>query len=234
MNILICDDNEGYLNQIDNIVKNWLENNGIDAQVYATANVHSAINVAGFSEYQIAFVDVEMPDMNGFEFTKVLRKKNPDIIIIMITNYTNYVYDAFSFQVYSYIYKDDMDIKIPDILGKAIGEITDFSKMFTYKIQRETYMINTRRIMYFQVNLHHMEMYTEGGMVEFVEPMKNVETRLNKDIFVRINRNNIVNVRFVEEVTCDYVLIGGNVKLPISNKYMKELQYKRLQWYGSR
>lgn len=201
-------------------------------ETYITSDVKSAIKVADFSEYQIVFLDVEMPDMNGLELAAALRKKNPDIIIIIVTNYTNYVYDAFSLQVYSYIYKDDMDIKIPDILRKAVDEINDSSKMFTYKIQREEGMINVRRIKYFQVNLHHMEMYTEDDTIEFVEAMKSVEARLDNNVFVRINRNNIINVRYVEEVRDDYVLLAGGVKLPLSPKYVNEIKLKRLHWYG--
>ena len=160
MNILVCDDNEGYLNQIGNIVRDWMRKNEIDGDTFFSSDINAAIRVASFTEYQMAFLDVEMPGMNGLELAKVLREKNPNIIIVMVTSYTNYVYDAFSLHVYSYIYKDDMDMKIPDILDKAMTEINDSSKMFTYKIQRETYMISVRRIKYFQVNVYSPLFFT--------------------------------------------------------------------------
>ena len=234
MNILVCDDNEAYLNQIGSIVKEWMKINNVDGETFFSSDIQAVIRVAGFTDYQIAFLDVEMPEMSGLELAKVLREKNPDIIIVMVSNYTNYVYDAFSLQVYSYIYKEDMDIKIPDVLDKAMVEVKDSSRMFTYKIQRETYMINVRRIKYFEVNKHHTEMYTENEMIEFVEAMKDVENRLDKNIFVRINRNNIINVRYIEEVREDYVLLAGDVKLPLSSKYLKDVRNKRLQWYAVR
>lgn len=234
MNILVCDDNEGYLSQIGNIVKEWMERNDIDGETFFSSDIQAIIRVAGFTEYQIAFLDVEMPDMSGLELAGMLREKNPDIIIIMVSNYTNYVYDAFSLQVYSYIYKEDMDIRISDVLDKAKAEIYDSSRMFTYKVQRESYMISVRRIKYFEVNKHHTGLYTENEMIEFVEAIKDVEARLDKNIFVRINRNNIINVRYIEEIREDYVLLAGDIKLPLSNKYLKDVRYKRLQWYGER
>lgn len=234
MNILMCDDNVGYLQQISDIVNGWLEKNHIEGETFVSSDIERAIRVAGFTEYQVAFLDVEMPEMSGLELATVLRKQNPNIMIVMVSNYTNYVYDAFSLPVYSYIYKEDMDIKIPDILDKISREINDSMKMFKYKVQRESYIINVCRIKYFQANLHHVEMYTENDMIEFVEALKEVEKRLDKDIFVRINRNNIINVRYIEEIRKDCVFLTGNVSLLLSGKYLNNVTYKRLQWYGDR
>jgi len=75
LKILIVDDN--MLNRI--VLKKMLEQINITPML--TENGHSALELTNESNYDLIFMDVHMPELNGFEVTKTIREKNKEIII---------------------------------------------------------------------------------------------------------------------------------------------------------
>ncbi len=76
----------------------WMENNAVD----------------------IAFLDIEMPCMNGIELAKKLKQKDRNIRIIYVTAYEEYALDAFRVDALGYLLKPYTRDEIQHELGKAI------------------------------------------------------------------------------------------------------------------
>ena len=100
MNLLICDDNSIELKKTSDLVRKWSALNKIDIAIFETDDVEVALKSAVMTDYEIALLDIEMPQMDGMDVTDVLRKNNPDILVIFISNYESYVCDAFSLKVW--------------------------------------------------------------------------------------------------------------------------------------
>jgi CheY-like chemotaxis protein len=81
MKILVVEDdyiNQAYMNQI-------LAD--LDVDVKTAINGHDAIKEAKSNRYDVILMDIRLPDINGFEVTKEIRKFNPTIPIIAQTAY---------------------------------------------------------------------------------------------------------------------------------------------------
>lgn len=50
-------------------------------------------------KYDIAFIDIEMPEMSGLELAVELKKQNPDVLIIVLTSFQRYLDDAMRIHV---------------------------------------------------------------------------------------------------------------------------------------
>lgn len=75
----------------------------IDAKTYDFNNGEDLLNCA--TNFDMAFLDFEMPTSNGIEFGKTLRQKFPNIVIFMITAYSDYLDDAFEIGTYRFLQK---------------------------------------------------------------------------------------------------------------------------------
>lgn len=69
------------------------------------------------NSYDVAFVDIEMPEMNGLELVKKLMEKDPEINIIFITGYDEYMPDAFRIYASAYLLKPISEAALKDALS---------------------------------------------------------------------------------------------------------------------
>ena len=81
--VLVVDDNHEILSIFSEIFKDS------DLSIFTTDNGQSAILEMRNEEYDVAFIDVYMPNMNGLTTLKELKKIDPDLIAVMISGYKN-------------------------------------------------------------------------------------------------------------------------------------------------
>ncbi len=93
MKILAVDNEEIALTGLCKAIKQALP----DAEIFSTQNSSEALSMALHCEPAVAFLDIEMPKVNGLELAKQLKKEvNPKINIIFTTGYNEYIVEAFT------------------------------------------------------------------------------------------------------------------------------------------
>lgn len=101
MQVLIVDDEEMVLEETKETV--GMELPGM--KIIGTSSASEAVDIAGRQQIGIAFLDIEMPGMNGLELAKKLKKKNPDTNIVFVTAYAEYALEAFDIFASGYLMK---------------------------------------------------------------------------------------------------------------------------------
>lgn len=106
MKILLVDDEELQLIRLENACKKVMP----DSEFFSFTNpikvVESNVN------FDLAFLDIEMPGLNGIQLAKKLKSINPKIKIIFVTAYNNYALDAYRVHASGYITKPVNENKI--------------------------------------------------------------------------------------------------------------------------
>lgn len=82
-NVLVVEDNE--INRL--AIKTLLEKR--DCKVEVAENGEIAVKMANLHEFDMIFMDIQMPVLDGYEATERIRKKDKDIIIIGVTAYNS-------------------------------------------------------------------------------------------------------------------------------------------------
>ena len=90
------------------------------AQMNLFDRAEDALCFARQNEIDVAFLDIEMPDMSGLLLAKALRDIHPDICIIFVTAYSNYALDAFHADAIGYVLKPYDSPTIAHALHKAM------------------------------------------------------------------------------------------------------------------
>ena len=103
MRILLVDDEELQLIRLENEIKKVLLEK--DNEFLSYLNPLEALKESKNKPIDIAFLDIEMPGINGVELARQLKKSNPLLNIIFVTAYDNYALDAYKIHASGYLSK---------------------------------------------------------------------------------------------------------------------------------
>lgn len=104
MRILICDDDPLAIEQLQNFISYFFKYNHLKCPEIISYSNGEAL-LADNGEKDILFLDIEMPGMNGIYVGNDLKKKNANIIIFIVTSYSEYLDEAMRFHVFRYLSK---------------------------------------------------------------------------------------------------------------------------------
>lgn len=113
MKILLVDDEELQLIRLTNEAKKVLSE---ETEIYSFLNPLEALKKVKDLKIDIAFLDIEMPGINGINLAKELKKINPTINIIFVTAYNSYALDAYKLHASGYLTKPVSASKIKEEL----------------------------------------------------------------------------------------------------------------------
>lgn len=220
MRILIVDDEPLARERIREMLKTEQ-----DMELIAEAeNGSAALNSIENHLPDIVFLDIQMPDMSGFQ---VLQKLDPETlsripVIIFVTAYDQYALQAFEFHALDYLLKPFDRERFAKTLERAKSQINRFSgedsnqrilnllqqinpaanylEWLTVKKDERIRLLKTNDIQWVesQGNYVSLKFAEESELIR--ETMDNLETQLDPRIFVRVHRSALINAHHIKEL----------------------------------
>lgn len=121
MRTAICDDEIKYINDIERHLNQYFSEHGLSFNLLKYDNGIDLLN--SDNNFDIVFLDIEMPDINGIELGKKLQNANPDLVLIYITAYNHYLDDALDLGVTRFFDKPINSKRFYKGLDKAIEKL---------------------------------------------------------------------------------------------------------------
>lgn len=175
------------------------------------------------SEYDIIFMDVKMPYMNGFTAAKRLREIDGEVILFFTTSLAQYAIRGYEVEAMDYIVKPfnyyDFSLKLTKAVEKVRKKGDDsilVSAGSSYK------KIPLTDIIYVEVSNHICIFHTAKGDFKQYSTLKKLMEKLPEKSFARINGYSVVNMKYVTEVKGYTAVIQGAQNLDISHPRKKE------------
>lgn len=192
-----------------------------------TTNPVDALQIVREEKIDLIFLDVQMPELNGLNFIKLL---NNQCKVILITAYQDYALDGFEHDVIDYLLKPVALSRFLMAAGKAKERLQNVAKegapnyLFVkteYKIQK----INLNDIFYLEGLRDYVAIHTSSGKVLSLQPMRLFEEKLPTGSFIRIHKSYIVAISKINFIQKNRVLVH-NQYLPIGQSYKDDLLKK--------
>ncbi|MFP4621527.1 MAG: LytR/AlgR family response regulator transcription factor [Bacteroidales bacterium] len=235
MNCIIIDDDPLSLRVVEEFVN---RTDFLDLK-YTFHDAVEAINTINVSEDDIdlIFLDIEMPEMSGIDFLNTV-KDLPQIIII--SSQEKYALQAFDYDVVDYLLKPITFSRFYKAVKKArdnisvSGEQKQESDEIFIKKDSALVRLKYEDILWVEAmeNYVVINSYDEKFTIHFT--MKSIINQLPSDRFKRVHRSYIVNIRNIDRIEDNYVIINskrGEKHIPIGKAY-KEKFLKELNLIG--
>ena len=177
--------------------------------------------------FDIILMDIQMRFMDGVTAAEHIRKVDPEVIIMFITNMTQYAIRGYAVDALDYVLKPVDYFAFSQRFGRAISRIRHHDAHFITISSRDgTRKLNVESIAYIESRGHSLTFYTTNDSYTTTAAMKDVEEKLSGDGFCRCNKGYLVNLAYVDGIRDGCVVVGNDL-LPIArarkNDFMKTL-----------
>ncbi len=215
MRISVCDDEKEMAIYIADLVKKSSPECNIN--IFTSGEELLACN----DKTDIAFLDIEMKNINGIDTAAKLQSRYPDIIIIFVSSYSSYVTDAFSVHAFQYLLKPINVTKFNEEFSKAINSYK--SKHYAYEIKcgATVKYVAVKDIIYIETFGRKLRAKTTDDTIEFSGKLKDEYSVLKAYGFTKAHQGCIVNMLHIVNWSHDKFTMSDNSVIPITRSEMK-------------
>lgn len=184
------------------------------------------------AEYDMILLDIEMRFMDGMTAAKEIRKIDPEVIIIFITNMAQYAINGYTVNATDYVLKPVSYFSFSQRLDKAISRINRKVKKFiAIGIKGGTVKLYISDICYVESQGHRLIFHTLTEEYVTFATMKEIEEKLKDMDFFRCNKGCLLNLAYVDSVQDGCVIIKGE-RVVISRARKKEFMEELTNYLG--
>ena len=196
------------------------------------SNPVTAFKYLNDNEIDLLFVDIQMPDLSGFELVNNLKKKP---VFIFTTAYSEYALDGFKADALDYLLKPIDFVDFSKAVNKASewfevrkekNQKTEINKEFLFiKSEYKIIRINFNDITYIQGMSEYVKIHLLSGKpVMSLMSLKSLEAQLPANQFMRVHKSYIVNLSKVNMIERNEIVYGDGTIIPVSQQYKAQFQ----------
>lgn len=214
MRIVLCDDDQKVLDQLESYLREYFEECRLPQPEYA-AYLDGETLLAGEDKVDIAFLDVEMPGINGIQAGERLKQTNPYVKILILTAFPDYLDEAMKFHVFRYLSKPLDKNRLFRNMRDALYQYEVDTKPVHIETKEGVFVCRADEIVCIEAVSRKVLVHTTDGVYESVLPMKHWLALLEIGSFYQTHRSYIVNMKYVSSFSRDLVCLalpGGEQK----------------------
>ncbi len=185
-------------------------------------NALSAINTINDNHIDVLFLDINMPQINGLEFSKMVSSNTR---IIFTTAYDQYAIESFRLNALDYLLKPINYTDFLQAANKALEwfKLTDTGQSTTSIFIKSGYRmekVDFDNILYIENQKDYVKFHLESQKepISSLMSMQSLEEKLPGKIFMRVHRSFIVNLDKIKTIERNCIVFGKEY-IPISESY---------------
>jgi DNA-binding LytR/AlgR family response regulator len=225
MRVAVIDDESIFRMQLKMMVEKVATNRALTLEVEEFDTGQSFVEALTERRFDIVFMDIYMPDMDGIETAKKLRALTEKTFLIFMTASEGHYPDAFSLHAFDYVTKPFTLERIDNLISEIVDHTpidAIFIKITVGSVDERIYLKN---IVSVTTDGHYLEIHKDDG-TSFRVRLTSGEflgmTGSDKR-FIMINRGIIINMDFINRIEGAEVYLDDRSIYPISAKKVAEI-----------
>lgn len=216
LQIALCDDSKIFIESFEEKVRTYFESSNIEVTIDCYEDGYFLLKTD--KVYDLIFLDVKMPIVDGFSTAKALRGRDVESLIIFITSHSQLFFNAFEVAAFRYIIKQSKSKMFEDALDAALKELEKRrGEYIAVEISaKQSIQIMIKEIMYIESNGRCTIFHLKNEIVSSILSMKTLESRLSAYSFFRSHKSFIVNLRHVKKQEKQDLVLQNGEKIVIT------------------
>ena len=232
LKIAICDDEKIFAEKIKELLEVYLDSKHIAREINIyTSGIDFVALGENVMEYDIAFLDIDMKDMNGIQTADKIRVYSQDIYIAFVTAYINYAPEGYRCNAIRYILKNSnqlaasiyecMDAVLYNMNYRGIDK-----RVFICNHKEKEVIIN--KVMYIESSAHKVMFHIDGKESDdYVtnNKLNDIEKTLKDcEYMIRVHQSYMVNMMYVKKVSGYRIYLKNGEEIGVPKPRYKEVK----------
>jgi DNA-binding LytR/AlgR family response regulator len=198
--------------------------------VHTSENPIHALNYIAEGKVDLVFLDIQMPQLTGIQFMKLLDKET---MVIVTTAYAAYAINGYEHDILDYLLKPIEFDRLYKAAQKAKNKL-EYSlevslpnpqpqrNYIFIKTDGRLVKVNFEQILFIEGLKDYISINTKKGALISLDSLLHMESLLPSSVFVRIQKSYIINIDHVEVIEKNRIFISDKV-IPVGEAYKDNL-----------
>ena len=188
------------------------------------ANAFEALEMIENNTVDLVFLDIQMPDLNGLELSRLINKQTK---VIFTTAYEQYAIEGFKVDAIDYLLKPfnyeeflKASFKSKEWFNLSEGKVQEAEPHIYVKSEYKQVKINLSEIQYIEGLKDYVKIYIKNRLnpILTILSLKILEEKLANNNFMRVHRSFIVNLAHIESIERSQIIIN-NQRITVADQY---------------
>lgn len=237
MRIVICDDNPRFAQDLYKRIhlycarKEW----SIECEIFSSP---LKLLASDLTKVQVAFLDIDMPGINGIEVAKQLRDAYPDIVLIFVTAWIEYAPQGYHVNALRYLLKSKIAQEIEPCMEAIKEKLYENKETIIVRQRDRNAEVVIKDILFFEgTSKRAVLMHRRGGSCDGEEclgKLTDYEALMEGKGFLRIQKSFIVNMAHIDKIRNYKAILDNGAELKVSEKNYAEICKRYIMWRGQK
>ncbi len=228
--IAIVDDDAIILSQVKRLIEDKIGNDGV-IDVYSDSVTFYNNNENW--DYNLVFLDIDMPLMSGFELAETIELLKRPIDIVFISNLEHLVYDSLKFRPFRFVRKSQIDNDVDSVINDYLIAQKKRNDVFTIKTNGVNIPLMISDIVYFESMGHDIfvktannEKYQISRERQVYMSMQQLSLQFERKGFIRVHKSFLINYKYIYVIKRSEVILKTHESISINPHNVNEIKNK--------
>lgn len=180
--------------------------------------------------WDLAFLDIEMAELNGMEVARIVREKAPQLALVFATAYAEYAVEGYEVQALDYLLKPIDSIKVKRVFKRYLEEQPEDFEYIILDVAGESVRIDLDEIFYVEANKRELILNLTDKKLSITMTLTDFADLVDER-FTLTHRSYLVNLKHVSKLLKQDVQLSSGEKIPLSRRRAKEVQAAFINFY---
>lgn len=223
IHILICDDDTTFAHDMYKRILTLPAYSPKSMTIQCLTNAND-INAELLTNCDILFLDIDLGEKNGISLARDMRRRNPEAVLIFVTNFSEYAPEGYEVDAFRYLSKTELDKKLSLYFSDALNVCRTRQRKVEISCEGESMPVPIQALAYVESQGHEQCLHLVGWRREKLYTrltMAQLEELLFSQGFLRIHKRFLVNMIYLQTLqSTGAVLTTGHTLLYVPTKYI--------------
>ena len=231
MHLILCDDDNVFLDKLETRIRGMCQKHGIAVGMERYDSSKKMLEgLKDLDTVPVFLIDIDMPEVNGFEVASFLKKWNRECCIGFVSNKDELVFQAFAYHPFFFIRKTHLDEELEPQLLELQKKMGVKVPKIELQTGRQTVEVALDTIWFVESEKNYLLFYREkderGDAVRARMKIAEAEKELEPHGFVRTHKGYLVNMNYVYRLRENEILLLNGKHVPVSRSYLNQIRMK--------
>lgn len=182
-------------------------------------------------DFDVLFLDIQMPGMNGMELARKVRELDRDIVIVFATGISDYLEEGYEVEALHYLIKPLSAEKVGRCMEKALERRRQ--ERFVTLHGEEIVKVSEERINYVEARgrgccIGRVRMREE---LEVRESLSELEGLLNPEEFMKCHRSYLCRIGNIRHISREEIEFDDGSSIPVSRRLYQQVNQRFIAYF---